>query len=60
MSVKEGGVVWWQVRGEWEGNVWTGGRLGERGQNKLLDRGAMGFSTGEGWREKGVRVRMRG
>jgi hypothetical protein len=32
----------------------------ERGQNKLLGREAMGFSTGEGWRVKVVRVEMRG
>jgi hypothetical protein len=36
-----------------------GKRVGEKGQNKLLERGEMGFSTGEG-RVKGVRVGMRG
>jgi hypothetical protein len=34
--------------------------VGERGQNELLYRGVMGFSTGEAWRVKGVRVGMRG
>jgi hypothetical protein len=33
-------------------------RVGERGQNKLWDMGAMGFNTGEGLRVKGVRVGM--
>jgi hypothetical protein len=42
-----------------EGEDW-GKRFGERGQKELLERGAMGFSTGEGWRVKGVRVGMRG
>jgi hypothetical protein len=37
-----------------------GKRVGERGKNELLERGAMGFSTREGWRVKGVRVEMRG
>jgi hypothetical protein len=37
-----------------------GRRVGEREQNKLLEGGAMGSSTGEGWRVKGVRVGMRG
>jgi hypothetical protein len=32
----------------------------ESEQNELLERGAMGFSTGEGWRVKGVIVGMRG
>jgi hypothetical protein len=31
----------------------------EKGQNELLGRTAMGFSTGKGGRVKGVRVRMR-
>jgi hypothetical protein len=35
-------------------------RVGERGQKELLDRGAMGFSTGVEWRAKGMRVGMRG
>jgi hypothetical protein len=35
-------------------------RMGERGQNKLWDRAAMVFSTGEGWRLNWVRVEMRG
>jgi hypothetical protein len=34
--------------------------VGEKRQNELLERGAMGFSTGEGWRVKGVTVGMRG
>jgi hypothetical protein len=34
--------------------------VGEKGQSKLLERVAMGFSTGEGGRVKGVRVGMRG
>jgi hypothetical protein len=42
-----------------EGEGW-GKIVCERGQNKLWDRGTMGFSTGEGWRMKGVRVGMRG
>jgi hypothetical protein len=42
-----------------EGEGW-GKRMGERGQKELLERGAMGFSTREGWRVKGVRVGMRG
>jgi hypothetical protein len=42
-----------------EGEGWQK-RVGERGQNKLWDRGAMGFSTGVGWRVKGVREGMRG
>jgi hypothetical protein len=37
------------------GREWLRGR-----QNKLWDRGAMGFSTGEGWRVKRMRVGMRG
>jgi hypothetical protein len=39
--------------------VGWGKRVGERGQNDLLDKGAMSFSTGEGWRVKGLRVGMR-
>jgi hypothetical protein len=42
-----------------EGEDW-GKRVGEKGQNELLDRGGMGFSTGEGWRVKRVRVGIRG
>jgi hypothetical protein len=42
-----------------EGEGW-GKSVGEKGQNKLLERGAMGFSTGEGGRVKEVIVRMRG
>jgi hypothetical protein len=30
------------------------GGVGEKGQNKLLGRGAMDFSTGEGGRVKGL------
>jgi hypothetical protein len=45
------------MRGEGEG---LSKRVGEREQNKLLERGAMGFSTREGWRVKGVRIEMRG
>jgi hypothetical protein len=37
-----------------------GKRMGKRGQNKLLDRGTMGFSTGEVWRVKRVRIGMSG
>jgi hypothetical protein len=33
--------------------------VSEKGQKKLLGRRAMGFSTGEGRIEKGVRVGMR-
>jgi hypothetical protein len=43
--------------GEGEG---LGKRVGEKGQNELLERRAMGFSTGEGWGVKRVRVGMRG
>jgi hypothetical protein len=43
------------------GNIEGWGKRGaERGQNKLWDRGAMDFSTGDGWRVKGVRVGIRG
>jgi hypothetical protein len=42
-----------------EGEGW-GKRVDESRQNELFDRGAMGFSTGEVWRVKGVRVGMRG
>jgi hypothetical protein len=35
-------------------------RVGERGKNELLGKGAMGFSTRERRRVKGVRVGMRG
>jgi hypothetical protein len=42
-----------------EGEVW-GKRVDESRQNQLFDRRAMGFSTGEVWRVKGVRVGMRG
>jgi hypothetical protein len=41
-----------------EGEDW-GKRVGEKGQNELLERGAMDFSTVEGGRVKGVRVGMR-
>jgi hypothetical protein len=34
-------------------------RVGKNGQNELLGRIAMDFSTGEGERVKGVRVEMR-
>jgi hypothetical protein len=34
--------------------------MGEKGQNNLLEREAMHFSTGEGGRVKEVRVGMRG
>jgi hypothetical protein len=40
-----------------EGEGW-GKSVGEKGQNKLLERGAMGFSTREGWRMNRVRVVM--
>jgi hypothetical protein len=41
--------------------VKAGGEIvGERGQNELLEKWAMGFSTGEGWRVKGERIGMRG
>jgi hypothetical protein len=40
--------------------VGWGKRVGEKRQNELLERGAMGFSTGERGRVKGVRVEMRG
>jgi hypothetical protein len=39
--------------------VRAGGIVGEKGQNKLLGRGAMDFSTGEGRRVKSVNVGMR-
>jgi hypothetical protein len=42
-----------------KGEGW-GKRVGEKGQNELLQRGAMAFRTGEGGRVKGVRVGMRG
>jgi hypothetical protein len=42
--------------GEGEG---SGKRVGDMGQNMLLGRGAMDFSTGEGERVKEVRVGMR-
>jgi hypothetical protein len=45
------------MRGESEG---CGKRVSERMQNVLLGRGAMCFSTEEGWRVKGMRVGMRG
>jgi hypothetical protein len=44
---------------EREGEVW-GMRVDKKGQNELLEKGTMGFSTGEGGRVKGVRVGMRG
>jgi hypothetical protein len=36
-----------------QGEVW-GKTGGERGENELLERGAMGFSKEEGWRVKKV------
>jgi hypothetical protein len=51
-------VTGWRRMTE-EGEGW-GKRVGEKGQNELLERGAMGFSTEEGWRVKGVRVGMKG
>jgi hypothetical protein len=48
---------WRIVRGKGEG---LGKRVGEKGQNKLLVRGAMDVITGEGGRVKGIRVGMRG
>jgi hypothetical protein len=48
---------WGRIGGEGVG--WRN-RVGEQEQNELLKRGAMGFSTGEGWRVKRVRVGMRG
>jgi hypothetical protein len=42
-----------------EGEGW-GKRVVEKGQKDLLEREAIGFSTGEGGRVKGVRVGMRG
>jgi hypothetical protein len=41
-----------------EGEGW-GKRVGEKGQNMVLGRGAMEFSAGEGGRVKGMRVGMR-
>jgi hypothetical protein len=41
-----------------EGEGW-GNRVGEKGQNELLGRGAMDFSTGEGGRVKRMRMGMR-
>jgi hypothetical protein len=41
-----------------EGEGW-GKRVGEKGQNELLGKRAMDFSTGEGGRVKGIRIRMR-
>jgi hypothetical protein len=35
-------------------------RVGEKGQNEFLGKGAMDFSAGEGGRVKRVRVGMRG
>jgi hypothetical protein len=37
----------------------AGGRVGERRQNDSLDRGAVGFCTGEKWRVKGMEIVMR-
>jgi hypothetical protein len=45
--------------GVWEGKVRTRERVGEKGQNDLLGRRAMHFSTGEEGRVKVVRVGMR-
>jgi hypothetical protein len=39
--------------------VRAGGRVGDKGQNELLGRGAMDFSTRERGKVKGVRVGMR-
>jgi hypothetical protein len=39
--------------------VRAGGRKRVRGAELVVHRGAMCFSTGEGWSVKGVRVRMR-
>jgi hypothetical protein len=47
---------WERMGGESEG--WEK-RVGENGQNELLGRGAMDFSTEEGGRVKGVREGMR-
>jgi hypothetical protein len=47
---------WRRMGGECEG---CGKRVGEKGQSKLLGREGMDFSTGEGGRVKGMRVRMR-
>jgi hypothetical protein len=56
---ENGSVVtgWKRMGGDGEG--W-GKRVCERAQNKLWDREAVGLSTGEGWRVKGLRVEMRG
>jgi hypothetical protein len=50
-------VTGWGRKGG-EGEDWVK-RIGEMEQNELLGRGAMDFSTGEGGRVKGIRVRMR-
>jgi hypothetical protein len=34
-------------------------RVCEKGQNELLEKGTLGFSTGGGWRVKGVSIGMR-
>jgi hypothetical protein len=47
---------WGRMGGEGEG--W-GKRVGKKGKNELLGRGAMDFSTREGGRVKGMRVGMR-
>jgi hypothetical protein len=47
---------WGIMGGESEG---LGQRLVEKGQNELLRRGTIYFSTGEGGRVKGLRVGMR-
>jgi hypothetical protein len=40
--------------------VRAGGRLDGKGQNELLERKAMSFSSGEGGRVEGVTVMIRG
>jgi hypothetical protein len=47
---------WGRMGGEGEG--W-GKKVCEKGQNKLLGRGVMDFSTGEGGRVKRIKVGMR-
>jgi hypothetical protein len=39
--------------GEWEEKVMAGERVGEKGQNELLGRTAIDFSTGKGGIVKG-------
>jgi hypothetical protein len=47
---------WGRMKGEGEG--WRK-RVDEKGQNELLERGAMDFSTEEGGRVKGMRIGVR-